>query len=384
MKNCRSIITMILIVVSTIALVSCSDKAPTGIDPTLADDLQTALNIGRYSQHGIGVSAAVLLPGQDIWLGASGKSHQGVSMTADMTFGVGSVTKTYIAALTLRLAEEGILSIDDPLSMWLPDHDDIDPTISIAQMLNHTCGIFNVNENPALWDSIYAVPTRIWTLDEILDRFLSEPYFSPGEGWHYTNTGYKLLGRIIENATGSSVSAAIRDRLLDPLDLDRTFLAQEESLPPNIAHPWYDFDENGTWDDISSSFPRMGYESMTWTSGGMYSTAKDLVLWADALFQGQVLSQASLNEMLDFNYSISGEISMSGYGLGITEFSDMVGGDVEVIGHTGSVVGYIAIIAYLPEYGVSIALLENDNIYACHVDIINRLISTVAKHMADK
>jgi len=259
MKTHRSIINMIMIAVISVVLVSCSDKTPTGFDPTLADDLQTALNIGRYSQHGIGVSAAVLL----------------------------------------------------------------------------------------------------------------------------TNTGYKLLGRIIENAAGSSVSAAIRDRLLDPLDLDQTFLSQEESLPPNIAHPWYDFDENGAWDDISFSFPRMGYESMTWTSGGMYSTAKDLVLWADALFQGQVLSQGSLDTMLDFNYSISGESSMSGYGLGMTEFSDMVGGDVVVIGHTGSVVGYIAIIAYLPEYGVSIALLENDNIYACHVDIINRLISTVANHMVD-
>lgn len=116
----------------------CSKDDPISPELTLAEQLQAALDDARTSYDLIGVSAAVIVPGQETWAGASGISHPGENIRPEMLFGIGSVTKTYIAALTLKLAEEGLLTLDDSLHQWLPGFQNIDSTITIRQLLNHT------------------------------------------------------------------------------------------------------------------------------------------------------------------------------------------------------------------------------------------------------
>jgi D-alanyl-D-alanine carboxypeptidase len=112
-----------------------------------------------------------------------------------MLFGTGSITKNFVAALTMKLAEEKILTLDDPLSDWLPAYPYIDGRITIRQLLNHTSGHYMFWDNDSLWDELNKDRTIIWTPEEIL-AYIREPYFVPGEGWHYSNTNYLLMAMI--------------------------------------------------------------------------------------------------------------------------------------------------------------------------------------------
>jgi CubicO group peptidase (beta-lactamase class C family) len=117
--------------------------------PANAGDLQAASN-GAPGGPGydLGISAAAVVPGYKPWSGVTGNSRPGVPVTAGMLFNVGSVAKTFEAALALRLAEQGLLDLDAPLSTWLPAHPHLDGRISVRQLLNHTSGTFNVFEHP--------------------------------------------------------------------------------------------------------------------------------------------------------------------------------------------------------------------------------------------
>jgi D-alanyl-D-alanine carboxypeptidase len=99
-----------------------------------------------------------------------------------MLFAIGSVTKNFVATLVLSLAEEGVLSLDDPVSKWLPTYDHIDGNITIRQLLNHTSGVYNYFENQKIWDDLIADRTKYFTPEEVLE-YLKEPYFEAGEGW---------------------------------------------------------------------------------------------------------------------------------------------------------------------------------------------------------
>lgn len=119
-------------------LTSCSY----GDKNTIEEKLQKVLDDGISKYDVRGVSAVVIFPDQKVWKGVSGISHDTVSIKSNMLFAIGSITKNVVAALTLKLAEEGMLSLDDPLSKWLPAYPYVDSNITIRQLLNHTSGIY--------------------------------------------------------------------------------------------------------------------------------------------------------------------------------------------------------------------------------------------------
>jgi D-alanyl-D-alanine carboxypeptidase len=299
--------------------ISCNKKSTSEPELTLTQRLQNELDNALEASHGMGISAAVYIPGHELWLGVSGVSHGSIPLTKEMKFSIGSTTKNFTAALTLRLVEEEMLTLEDSLHEWLPNYTNIDSTITIRQLLNHTCGIFNMTDHPTIWDSVFADLNRVWTPDEIVNNFVLEPYFPPGSGWHYSNTGYILLGMIIREATGSEVSTALRFRFLNPLGLNNTFLEVEEMVPGMVVHGWIDINGDGTPDDLSL-YPRVSIYSGAWTAGAMVSTAEDLVKWTHALFRGDVLDQETLGQMLVFQSPCPGEPLVSGYGLGLCQF----------------------------------------------------------------
>jgi len=363
---------VLIFVILSLSIVGCSEDSSTEPVLTTAEELQKVLDNNLETYSGTGVSAAVVFPDQDTWLGTSGVSFGTTAITPDMLFGIGSVTKTYMAALCLQLAEEGVFSLDDSLHKWLPDYPKIDNSITIRQLLINSSGIHNVTDNTSLWDAVFVDPSKMWTPDEVISNFLEEPYSSPGTGWFYSNTNYILLGKIINEATGAAVSAELRRRFWGPLGLNSTYLEVEEILPANIAHGWFDLYGDGIVDDVSL-ISETGIYSVLWTSAAIFSTAEDLANWSSVLFQGNVLSQSSLDQMLTSYYILPGTTDVGlGMGVYLIGHNNYIG--VRLVGYTGRTFGYLASIFFVPDYNISVAVIINDDNSICLDAITTQLI----------
>jgi D-alanyl-D-alanine carboxypeptidase len=353
---------------------SCS-KDPVPEPPgetTLAEKLQKVLEDGIESYNGIGISAAVILPDGEKWIGVSGVSHVFTAITPDMSFSTGSIAKNFTAVALLKLVEEGKLGLDDPLYDWLPSYPHVDSTITIRQLLNHTSGLDDIADNPDFWQEIFKNPSREWTPAELVNTFNRESVFPKGTDWNYSSTGYTLLRSIIRNLTGSEVSSVYRDLLFIPSELTNTFTSMGEALPSHIAHGWYDLDNDGYYNDFYL-WPRTAFASGI--AGEVWSTAEDLAQWARALYHDKtVISQKSLDQMLVFHAPCTGEELMcAGYGLGAIKFNPELFNGLEAIGHAGDAPGYAAASIYLPEYKVCIGIMDNTeegNAMYCLTDLI--------------
>lgn len=163
-------------------LLSCSSNSDYPINEQLQRVLDTELS--KYNVNG--VSASIIYPDWSVWNGVSGISHDTVSIKPDMLFAIGSITKNFVAALTLKFIEDGRLSLNDPISKWLPAYNYMDSTITIRQLLNHTSGIYMFWSNQQIWDDLKKDRTKVWQPDEVLS-YIKEPYFAPGKGFRYSN-----------------------------------------------------------------------------------------------------------------------------------------------------------------------------------------------------
>jgi D-alanyl-D-alanine carboxypeptidase len=351
-----------LLVLTTISVGSATLAKPVS-KPELpfAKELQDELDNGIKKIKGKGISVAIIVPEYKTWIGVSGVSHSNIPIKPETLFNAGSITKNFVAALILKLAEEGRLALDDPLHKWLPDYQHIDNTITIRQLLNHTSGIPAI-QGRSFVRPILKNPKKYWTPKEVIKAFVHKSQFPKGNGWHYSNAGYILLGMIIEKATGSKLSIEFRNRFWNPLGLNSIYLAGEEELPGNIAHGWIDLDGDKIPDDFSV-YPKTAYYSSMKGADGGVSTSEDLAKWTHALFyEGRVVSKESLDQMLSFHSPIPIPI-VDGYGLGVETFTPRIFYDLELWGHGGNALGYTCFIWYLPEYGVSIGFMSNREQY---------------------
>jgi D-alanyl-D-alanine carboxypeptidase len=365
--------------VSLFSSIACSGRSPVDPAPTLEQELEQVLEASLRVHEVKGVSAAVVLSDDRLWLGTEGDSHQGVPITPEMRFSIYSTTKVFTAALILQLVDEDRVSLEDSLGEWLPAYDHIDPRITVRQLLNHTSGVFDMNEHPAIRAAMLEDLSRVVTPEEIVTRFVLEPYFAPGEDWHYSNTNYLLLGMIAKQATGSDISVELRKRFWEPLALGSTYFAVEEEIAGPIAHGWSNRGTDGPLRDISSE-PINSVYSGSWTSGAVVSTAADIARWSDGLYGGRVLSAASLAEMLKFYRPTSGlEPVVDGYGLGTHRYgAEIVNGET-VFGHAGGFDGYTSAMAYLPEYDVSIAILVNqESAVEFVIEVLNGFVALIS------
>jgi D-alanyl-D-alanine carboxypeptidase len=324
------------------------------IDSSLAKKLQSEIE-RQIEIHGLqGISAAVIVPGSGKWIGVAGISSDIDPMRPEMILGAGSITKTFTATLILQLAEEGKLTLDDSLHEWLPAYPNIDSTVTIRQLLNHTSGIYNYTNNPEWNDSLVVDLTRYWEPEEVVSKFVKARAFQAGIGWQYSNTGYILLGMIAEKAAKSQIAIEFRRRYFTPLGMAYTHLEADEESTHEMAHPWSELDGDGAPDDVFM-VPRPAIYSTAWTAGAIFSTADDLTEWGRALYGGHVLKDASLQQMLTFrNLSLS--TGMSGYGLGAARIPLSRG---VAFGHGGNIFGYSAILLFNPSDSVVVAALVN-------------------------
>lgn len=258
------------------------------------------------------------------------------SIKSEYRFRIGSVTKTFTATTVLQLVGENRIQLDDPIEKWLPgliQGNGYDGNqITIRQLLNHTSGIAEYLKSK---DADIMNAKKTYTAEEIVKIGLSlPPDFSPGKGWLYSNTGYVILGMLIEKITGNSYAEEIEKRIIEPLDLSNTFLPGNSPVIPgkNHARGYMKIDETSELKDMTYYNP-----SLANSAGDMISNADDLNKFFSFLLGGKLLKERELKEMLT-TVPIEGKGVGDGYGLGIYETKLPNG--VSVWGHGGAIPGF--------------------------------------------
>ncbi|MDB9527178.1 serine hydrolase [Oscillatoria sp. CS-180] len=289
------------------------DRVTTALDEALDNNLPPEVP---------GAAVAILAPEGD-WFGATGVSdvENNIALQPDDRFEAGSITKTFVATTILQLVDEDQLSLDAVLTDFLaPEITALVPNagdITIEQILNHTSGIadyLDVLTTQAMSNPLLFV--QDWQAEQLLG-FIGgvDPVFAPGADWQYSNTNYILAGLVIEAVTGNSYGQEIRDRILDPLELDNTFVFGEEAIPGGYINSYWDFDSNGVLDNLN-------LVNLSWTgsAGSIISNTEDLADFFDELLVDGVLLQAeTLEEMLDTIPVNSPNYDTYGLGIGTLE-----------------------------------------------------------------
>jgi D-alanyl-D-alanine carboxypeptidase len=242
-----------------------------------------------------GAALAVIAPTLDLeWDGAAGTADPaiGTDMSPDNPVRIASNTKTYVAAAILRLVEDGKLDLDSPIADHIPadyvellEADGYDTeAITIRHLLTHTSGLFDHSETGAYTDAIVADPQHRWTPIEQVTMAMEtgEPHAPPGSIYTYCDTGYILLGLIIEEASGQNLGVAVRE-LVDyqALGLDSTWWETLEPQPAGTADRAHQFFGELDIYDFDPSFDLHG-------GGGLVATAGDLASFFGGLFRGKV------------------------------------------------------------------------------------------------
>jgi D-alanyl-D-alanine carboxypeptidase len=250
----------------------------------------------------------------------------------------------------LKLAEDNIISLSDSLHKWLPTYNNIDPNITIKQLLNHTSGVQDPIFLSPWMDTIIANPTRVFTPEEVLG-WVGAPVFPKGTGWGYSNINYILAGMIAKNATGFHISKLIRDSILTPLQMDSTFYDVEEPVVGTLAHRWW----NGGSGAVSdyNNVSRVGLNTAAGAAGPLFSTSSEMSQWYRALFNGQVLKPSSMIALRNFVPTTS---ATEQYGLGL--FRETTQG-YAYWGHDGDTWGYKSKMIYDSSMGTIVCALSN-------------------------
>jgi D-alanyl-D-alanine carboxypeptidase len=342
----RRWIALLIICISLVSVVSAQDNAPTDEQIAIADEA-----IAQLAEDVPGVVVYIETPTWTFERAVGLAVIQGrTPVEVDQVFRVGSITKIMTAVIILQLVEEGALTLDDPLSRWLPDvaaQLEYGEQVTVRQMLDHTSGIYDPISDPAVIDEVVLDRFEYqWTMDDVLPYiFNGAPYFEPGEPrrWTYSNSNYLLLGMVIEAASGDTYVSQLRTRILDPLGMGSTYLSDSEPARGTLAHGYV---EGGILPlDVTH-----WNASVAWAAGAVASTVKDLARFGRALFGGELLQPGTLAQMLELNPN-------SQYGLGITQ-QIMPG----LYGHDGSVPGYDASLVIAPDTDSAAVVLINTTI----------------------
>ncbi len=373
MRYLRAILLIIIVFVSVIYVQSMELQPleDEGLAQVLQKQIETNfLDFENLGYQG-GMTMAVHVRGKGLWTGAAGYADVGdlqsegnsdispIVMKSDDLFRIGSLTKAMISVLTLKLVEEGQLSLDDTIEKWLPDSQipNID-IITIRHLLSHTSGVFDIEDIPDI-DNIMK-DVSVTPEDIIWEMEVYDPYFTPGENaqFHYSNTNYVIIGMILEKATGESLSALFRRVVLEPMQLSDTYFGGwgYEEPPASDVAGYYTYYDASMID---------GYDlSWRYCSGNVISTVDNYIRFLLQLFDADFLTSESVNQMIAPQYGTT----ESGYGLGV--YSGVMGGSVytlnstkitdRLIHHSGGVPGFCTWFLYDVQNGITIVGMANN------------------------
>ncbi|MFP2924928.1 serine hydrolase [Pyxidicoccus sp. 3LG] len=265
--------------------------------------------------------------------------------TSDTKFRLGSVTKPFTATVVMQLVAEGKLGLDDKLTKHLPDYrKDTGDRITLAHLLNHTSGLPNYT-SPEFFQRESRNP---FPVADFVKRFASgDLEFEPGTKWAYSNSGYHVLGAILEKVTGKPYAQVVRERIFDPLGMKSSGYDVASTVLPKRAGA-YEFRPNGY---VNAPYIDM---SIPYAAGSLYSTVEDLYLFDRALYFDKLLPAAQKQQMFT--------PKLGGYGFGWTvKPRQLHDGKTEVatLSHDGGVNGFATLLVRVPDRKELVVLLDN-------------------------
>jgi CubicO group peptidase (beta-lactamase class C family) len=270
----------------------------------------------------------------------------GIPVETDTKFRLGSITKQFTSMLVLQLVQEGKIKLEGKLTDYLPDYrKDTGDRITIHELLNHTSGIPSYTGLPNFFQDISRNP---YTVSDFVKKFASgDLEFGPGTKWNYNNSGYFLLGAILERVTGKPYEQVLKERIFDPAGMKNTGYDRHETILAKRASGY----ERRPGGYINAPYLDM---SLPYAAGSLYSTVEDLYLWDQALYAEKLLSP-QLKEVMF-------KPGLSNYAYGWVVRKDPLGAQgepVAIIEHGGGINGFNTIITRLPESKNLIVLLNN-------------------------
>lgn len=320
-----------------VALAACSDPET----PYTPDEIDMVLDAHWIETNARGVTVAVHHDGTTRTYArgvANVKDH--IDLVPSDRMRVGSITKGFVAAAILQLSDEGALSLTDPIDTYVPSFS-LGADVTIERALAHLTGLYNFTDDAGFLNHV-AVPV---TPADLVAFALEHPraFTPPGQSYDYSNTNFVLLAMVIEAITGQSYANVVRARFLDPLELENTFVEGGEAAPGLV--PGY----------LLTAAPPPYDVSWAFGAGTVVSNGDDLCRWLDALYRGTVLSP-QLRALLTTE-SHPTDNTNTNYGMA----TDLrIRGGRDVVGHTGSTMGFNAEAFIEPTSGDCITVLTND------------------------
>jgi CubicO group peptidase (beta-lactamase class C family) len=279
-------------------------------------------------------------------------------ITPETRFPILSITKTLTSTIILKLQDEGKLSVKDKLSNYFPDYPN-GSKISIHHLLTHSSGIYNYTKDVDIGDS--AIVNHPISKEKVLNHFKDKPLdFPPGKYYSYNNSGYFLLGLIIEKVTGKAYETVVRENIFRPLGMNQSgfdFI----NLPKSVKAQGYEI-----WNQ-ETLIPYKHYDSTyTYSAGSVYSTTTDLSKWAKAISSRQILKPQT------WELAFKPKIKSYGYGWMTGELFGK-----KYVRHSGGYPGYMSEFIYYPDSGITIILLNNFGTYDQNIWSIGMGVSAI-------
>jgi CubicO group peptidase (beta-lactamase class C family) len=297
-----------------------------------------------------GASVLVAKDGKIIYQKGFGYADIGnkVPFTVDTKSRIGSITKQFTASAILKLQEEGKLSVNDKLSKFIPDFPRGDE-VTIHHLLTHISGMQSYTEKADFMNKVlYEVKP-----EDLIEYFKNDPYnFNPGEKWMYNNSGYFLLGYIVEKISGQSFDDYLKKTFFEPLEMKNTGIHNSKQIYENEAYG-YSY-ENG-------KFQKATNWDMSWAggAGALYSTVGDLYLWNEGIFNGKVLNEESLKSAftpVKLNDGTEPKDIGGGYGYGWVVMEHR---GLKAIGHGGGLNGFNSDLIRYSDISATVVVLQN-------------------------
>ncbi len=344
--------------ITVVALILCC-----AFGSARADGVDEYISAQMRQLHIPGLSLAVVRDGRVVKSKGYGLAHVelNVPITEDTVFEIGSITKQFTAAAIMMLVEENKIVLDDPISKYLDGVPKAWGEVTIRHLLTHSSGIQNYLDVPGL----FSETARTGLSHDDIARLFFERLqleFRPGETWSYSNTGYLLLGNVIEKASRKSYWAFLDERIFKPLSMNATRSGEPRAIIPNRA-AGYEWQKNKLEN-------RSALTENAYAAGSIVSTIRDMAKWDAALYTEKLLKKSSFDQIWTSRSADGGAAAPFNYGFGW--FVDTYHGH-RVISHSGGTPGFSSVIYRFVDDGLTVIILTN------HADrIIDHLAIDVA------
>ncbi len=308
-----------------------------------------AVMAGVYKPGDPGAAIIVRKDGQTIFRKGYGMAdlELSVAVEPDMVFRLGSITKQFTAVAVLMLAQDGKLGLQDEITKFLPDYPTQGKRITVEHLLTHTSGIQSYTDMPE-WLPLWR---KDFTVKELVDFFKDKPMqFEPGRNWAYNNSGYILLGAIIEKASGKTYEEFVTERIFKPLAMKGSSYGSTERIIPRRV-PGYQTGKEGV---INAPYLSM---TQPYAAGSLLSTVDDLAVWSDAVFAGKLVGKEWLDKAFTPYKLMNGRSTGYGYGWFVGDFDGH-----RSIEHGGGINGFTTYEMTFPEDRIFLAILANSAI----------------------